>query len=103
MYKCSFDFRIASHQEAPAPAPWRSSRPDGSMKPPEPAEPPVVTSGAATAGVPLMTATPKMMGYKGSGKGKDHGYYWEDQQGGWHWYQPVTWMHWVLCAYVSMH
>lgn len=96
MYRYLFDLRIASHQEAAPTTPWRLTTPDSSMKPPEPAVPP-------TAAVPLMTATPKVMGHKGSGKGKDHGYYWVDDQGGWHWYQPVTWMHWVLCAYVSMH
>ena len=66
------------------------------MRPPEPANPPAPAEGdAPQAAVPLMMPTPKMQGYKGIGKGKDYGgkgYYWVDQDGGWHWWQSVTCM-----------
>lgn len=103
--------RLQSHTEAEEP-PWKkAAAAPGAMRPPEPVEPPghaaPVPSAAAATGVlgtttPMMPLQPKMHGVgnvynqKGSGKGQEYGYWWEDQQGGWRWYQPVTWMHWVL-------
>lgn len=78
------------------------------MRPPEPANPP----SSATAVPPVLMATPMMPGWKGGGKGKPHnvhGFHWKDSEGGWHWYQPVTWMnckvlHLInVCIYLYMY